>query len=130
MVKLRRILNRLPSSYVRIRGEFEDSLYASVCKTQVRFPHRLGLLLYVRVRACGMLDKGKPAIYWGIFTEEGYGIMPARGRRGPASAEGTMYRAPTSVGRSLGGPRERWRPKGKPLQMLIRRRGGGNTGCL
>ncbi len=27
-----------------------------------------------------MLDKGKPAIYWGIFTEEGYGIMPARGR--------------------------------------------------
>src|SRR6266404_6646894 len=80
MVKLRRILNRPSSSYVRIRREFEDSFYASVCKTQVRFPHRLGLLLYVRVRACGMLDKGKPAIYWGIFTEEGYGIMPAWGR--------------------------------------------------
>src|SRR6266404_3878174 len=70
-----------------------------------------------------MLDKGKPAIYWGIFTEEGYGSMPARGRRGPASAEGTMYRAPTSVGRSLGGQGKRWRPKGTPLQGQVRRVG-------
>jgi len=28
-----------------------------------------------------MLDKGKPAIYWRIFMEEGYGIFPARRRR-------------------------------------------------
>src|SRR6266403_2219373 len=39
MVKFRRILSRPPSSYVRIRREFEDSFYASVCKTQVCFPH-------------------------------------------------------------------------------------------
>ena len=80
-MKFRRILNCRPSSYVRIRGEFEDSLYAFVRKTQVGFPRRLGLLLYVWVRARGMLDKGKPPIYWRIFTEEGYGSMPGRGAK-------------------------------------------------
>ena len=62
-----------------------------------------------------MLDKGKPPIYRGIFTEEGYGSMPARGRcqntlerlggkqiprcarddKGQIRGVGTMYRAPT-----------------------------------
>jgi hypothetical protein len=38
-------VNRPPSSYVRIRREFQDSSYAFVRKTQVSFYHRLGLLL-------------------------------------------------------------------------------------
>ena len=45
LVKLRRVLNRPPPLYVRIRREFEYSFNAHVRKTHVRFNHRLSLLL-------------------------------------------------------------------------------------
>ena len=41
-----------------------------------------------------MLDKGKPAICWRIFTEVGYGIMPARGEAGNGGRGGA---APTGL---------------------------------
>src|SRR6266404_5281362 len=102
MVKFRRILNGLASSYVRIRGEFEDSFYASVCKTQVGFPHRLGLLLYVRVRACEMLDKGKPAIllagfHGGGVRDYAWAGEAGNGGRGGAAPPGSGFLATVPI---------------------------------
>jgi hypothetical protein len=45
LVKLRRILNSAPSSYVRICREFEDSVYDLVRETYASFHHEVGLLL-------------------------------------------------------------------------------------
>ena len=105
-----------------------------------------------------MLDKGKPAFWWRIFMEEGYGIFRGGGlnalerlnvgrfkglgeKQIPRCARddkramrrvGTMYRAPTRAKRkhhpdrggekptwaeSTGLRKERWRPKGTPLQV-------------
>ena len=71
LVKLRRILDRPPSSDVRLRREFENSFYGFVRKTRVGLHDRASLLLQARVRAPGTAYRGKPGICWRIITEVG-----------------------------------------------------------